>query len=334
VGGSTIAALTNAVKPLAMPFVFGGDGATFCVPPSVLPQVKKALRGCQDLALDGLKLELRVGLVPVADLTKKVLVCRFQRTVNMTQYFFMGGGLDEADGLVKSQPRYALPGDIEADANFSGFECRWNQIPSAKEVTFSLLVKPRCATPQQTFAWYREFMVVLTRIMGDVQQHHPLNEKGLNLSFNVNKIKAEALTKAQPMSAWNAWRMRWKIRLENAVGWYWLTYKKQVNGVDWGGYKQDLIKNTDYIKLDDLYRTVMSADQKSVNALLAWLDVAYQQGQVFYGCHQTHSAVITCLVAQTGVEHVHFVDSAEGGYAMAAKQLKAQIKQATAGESG
>jgi hypothetical protein len=78
----------------------------------------------------------------------------------------------------------------------------------------------------------------------------------------------------------------------------------------------------------------MSADQKSVNALLAWLDVAYQQGQVFYGCHQTHSAVITCLVAQTGVEHVHFVDSAEGGYAMAAKQLKAQIKQATAGESG
>nr|WP_232023418.1 DUF3095 family protein [Thiomicrorhabdus aquaedulcis] len=91
VGGSTIAALTNALKPLAAPFVFGGDGATFCVPPTALPQIKKALRGCQELARDGLKLELRVGLVPVSDLTKKVLVCRYARTVNMTQYFFMGG---------------------------------------------------------------------------------------------------------------------------------------------------------------------------------------------------------------------------------------------------
>ncbi|MBN2605844.1 MAG: DUF3095 family protein, partial [Thiotrichales bacterium] len=52
----------------------------------------------------------------------------------------------------------------------------------------------------------------------------------------------------------------------------------------------------------------------------------YQAGILFYGCHQTNAAVITCLIEKTGTDHVHFVDAADGGYAMAAKQLKTQIK--------
>ena len=56
IGGSTIAAVINAVKPLKVPYVFGGDGASFCIPSNALTDVKKALKGWQATA-QGLKLK-------------------------------------------------------------------------------------------------------------------------------------------------------------------------------------------------------------------------------------------------------------------------------------
>lgn len=38
-------------------------------------------------------------------------------------------------------------------------------------------------------------------------------------------------------------------------------------------------------------------------------------------------SLVTCFVQSTDPgEHIHFVDGGDGGYAMAAKQLKTQIK--------
>jgi hypothetical protein len=36
---------------------------------------------------------------------------------------------------------------------------------------------------------------------------------------------------------------------------------------------------------------------------------------------------VTCLVRDYNTEHVHFLDAANGGYALAAKGMKAQLKQ-------
>jgi len=36
VGGSSIAAVINAIKPRRIPYGFGGDGARFCIPPELL----------------------------------------------------------------------------------------------------------------------------------------------------------------------------------------------------------------------------------------------------------------------------------------------------------
>ncbi|BBP42269.1 DUF3095 family protein [Thiosulfativibrio zosterae] len=325
VGGSTIAALLNAVKPSKVPYVFGGDGASFCVPPELLPKIKRALRGCQELAQDGVQLELRVGLIPYKDLESPINICRYQAAPNLTQYFFMGGGMEEADAKIKANQHYHLDPNTEPKADFSGFECRWNEIPSQQEVTFSLLVKARCKTQAESLALYQMLIAETQRVLGDASQHHPLNTAGLNLSMNTQKLKVEAETKTQNKSRWAKWAMRQKIRLQNIIGNYWMEHQIEALEVHWGGYKQDLIQHSDYVKLDDTYRCVMSASQASINELLAWLEQLHQAGKLYYGCHQTHSAIITCLVEKTGQEHIHFVDSAEGGYAMAAKQLKAQI---------
>lgn len=325
VGGSTIAAVVNATKPNKIPYVFGGDGASFCVPPELIDKVKRALRGCQELAIEGLALELRVGIVPYGDLTRRIYLCRYRSAPNLTQYFFMGGGMDEADSLVKDDVKYHLPSDTVSDADFSGFECRWNQVPSAKQVTFSLLVKSRLSENKDTLALYQRLTEKLHELLGDRIEHHPLSRDHLSLSFNSQKLKAETLTKNFHHNIWYRIKTAFRIRLENLVGIYWMKMHKEVDGFDWGNYKRDLIENSDYQKLDDNFKTVMSCDLAAFQALLSWLEEQYRAGILFYGCHQTNAAVITCLVEKTGTDHVHFVDAANGGYAMAAKQLKTQI---------
>lgn len=324
VGGSTIAALLNAVKPFKVPYVFGGDGASFCLPPELVGKVKQALRGCQELALEGVKLELRVGLVPYSALKLPIRVCRYQPAPNLVQYFFMGGGMEEADAKVKASEQYHLEENIEAKADFSGFECRWNEVPSQQEVTFSLLVKARRATDEQSLQVYQALITETERVLGNAAQHHPLNKQGLSLSFDAKKLQMEALTKTPNSSRFQTWQQRQKLRVQNLIGRYWMAKKVHAIDVDWGEYKQDLIRHSDYLKLDDTYRCVMSGSQKALDELLDWLEKQRQAERLFYGCHQSHSAIITCLVAKTGQEHIHFVDSAEGGYAVAAKQLKEQ----------
>jgi hypothetical protein len=39
---------------------------------------------------------------------------------------------------------------------------------------------------------------------------------------------------------------------------------------------------------------------------------------------------MTCYVRAYAADHVHFVDGADGGYALAAKQLKAQLRRRSA----
>jgi hypothetical protein len=57
-----------------------------------------------------------------------------------------------------------------------------------------------------------------------------------------------------------------------------------------------------------------------------FLDKLFKQSKPAYGIHITDAAVVTCPVFQYHKNHIHFVDGSNGGYAMASKQLKEQIK--------
>ena len=68
VGVACIAAVVNVDRTIDLPFIFGGDGATFAIPDSLREGVIKALRASQQLAKESFGLTLRVGLVRVAEL--------------------------------------------------------------------------------------------------------------------------------------------------------------------------------------------------------------------------------------------------------------------------
>ena len=104
VGVACIAAVVNVDRSVEMPFVFGGDGATFAVPDALRERVIPALREAQRLSRESFDLSLRVGLVRVSDLLDKGLWVRLAKvrlSPNVTQPTFSGRGWEEAERMVK-----------------------------------------------------------------------------------------------------------------------------------------------------------------------------------------------------------------------------------------
>ncbi len=116
VGVACIAAVVNVDRSVEMPFVFGGDGATFAVPGGLRDRVIPALREAQRLARESFDLRLRVGLVQVSGLLDKglpVRLAKIRSSPNVTQPTFSGRGWDEVERMVKdpmAKGRAAGPG--------------------------------------------------------------------------------------------------------------------------------------------------------------------------------------------------------------------------------
>ena len=74
------------------------------------------------------------------------------------------------------------------------------------------------------------------------------------------------------------------------------------------------------------WRLVLDCSPDEVAAMEAALVGLRSEGLIAYGLHEADSALMTCLVFNlTDSEHVHFIDGADGGFAMAARQLKQQL---------
>ncbi len=103
-GAAVIAAVTNALDHREFPFVFGGDGASFAVPPGDLALAREAMAATAAWVRDDLGLVMRVAMVPVADIRAKgfdVRVARFAPSPDVSYAMFSGGGLGWAEAAIK-----------------------------------------------------------------------------------------------------------------------------------------------------------------------------------------------------------------------------------------
>lgn len=329
-GGCTIAAVLNAAQPINLPYVFGGDGASFCIPPQSYIPVRNALLACQELARESFQLELRIGMLPYKQIQPKaeVWVGRYLKSKDLQQAIFVGQGLTEADRLVKQGREYQVQeGEGQAEADFSGFECRWQRIPSPLDVTVSLIVQVTATQLDQQFTAYQQLLERMQAFLGDDQQQQPLSLDGVRLSFDRQELSSEARVKNYQQPEQSVKRHTWRLRLQNLLGRLLMGLGLQLGGADWGRYKSDLILNSDYRKFDGVFRSVFAAKKANLAQLRSWLDEQHQQGNLYYGLHVSDAAQLTCLVKQTGVEHLHFVDGCDGGYALAARELKQQLSR-------
>jgi hypothetical protein len=331
-GACSIVAVLNIAGSLEIPFVFGGDGATILIPPSLYVQARQALLATRQRARTEFGLDLRVGAVPVPDVTVAgydVKVAKLRVSENYHQAAFTGGGLSYATQLLKnplSASIYNYGNSIShAKADFSGLECRWQDIPSKHGETVSLIVKVTADNSDIINRIYQEVIEEIQAIYGSEDDFNPIDKKYLKLAFNYKYLRAETLLRAKSSKVVHKSLYFLKILIENLLGWFLMTFKVQLQDVDWGAYKENAIAATDYKKFDDMLQMVIDGNETQRKNLNRYLKKNYKKGKLVYGLHISDRALMTCLVFERNGRQVHFVDGADGGYAVAAKAMKRRI---------
>jgi hypothetical protein len=333
IAAASIAAVLNGVNSLEIPFVFGGDGASLVVPPEVEDPVRKALLATRRLAAETFSLDLRVGQVAVQvlkDAGYPLKVAKLQLSKNFTQALFIGGGLSYAERLIKDPqqvPSFLLQETGEAgQADFRGLECRWQDIHSPYGEVVSLLVMATLADLEQNILVYQQVLQIIDRVYGDSPKRNPIHPQGLRLTLDRRQLMYETRVQTYGQSAWKRWiYLQWS-RLSNLLGMVLMSLRLKTTEVNWGEYKSILIAATDFEKFDEVLRMVIAGTQEQRQVLITQLESMKATGSLVYGYHLTDRALMTCLVYERGGRQMHFVDGAEGGYALAARMLKDQVK--------
>ncbi len=331
-GAMTIIGLLNAAGNLEFPFVFGGDGASLLIPPSLLPAARRVLQSAKARAKAFFDLSLRVGLVPVERVTAdgfSIGVAKLIVSEHFTQAVFTGGGLSRAEQLVKRPPAgqsYELPDDpAAAEADFTGLECRWNPVKSEKGEVVSLLIQAKGGSDETKNEIYRETVAKIESIFGESAGYRPATEPALVLTSKVKDLRAELKAKHGHRPAWMQWLCLRLFLFQNRLGTLFFGKPWRFLGMDWLNYKKILIQNTDHQKFDDMIRMVISCSTANRQKFEQYLREQHAVGRLNYGLHITDSALLTCLVFDRLNRHFHFVDGSNGGYALAAKAMKEQV---------
>ena len=333
-GAASIVALLNAVAPLKVPYVFGGDGATVCIPPSAKKAAESALVAAKQMARENFALELRIGMVPMSVILKarhQILIGKYQPSSHFQQAMFQGDGLCYAESLVKDpgqkNPFLLSEDKIKASGSFEGFECRWNEIPSPLGETVAILVQALDQDISSKEIIYNEVSQKILDIYGDEEAHHPLRQEQLSLTTSLEKLSNEIRIRTAFQDTCKRWMYALKLKCLAYAGKYLMHKKIKTENTDWGQYKQSLIANTDYRKFDEVLRMIISGTLEQRNQLTAYLDHLYKEKKIVFGVHASPNALMTCLVFNYDTDHIHFLDGSNGGYAMAAKDMKQQLKE-------
>ncbi len=320
--GSIVAVLNIVYKAeITIPFFFGGDGATFIIPPSILEPCKKALLLHQDNTEKNFNLQLRVGLVPVNDIYaagQELKVTKLKTSQLFAIPVMLGKGLSHAEKIIKSEdfnmPAMPLP-DEELD--MTGMECRWDRIkpPVTNDEVVSLLVVARDGVSQASA--FQQVIRQLDRIYGDPEKRKPITVSQLKLKATVSKITREMKAK---LGGYQPLYLIQKL-FTTLLG---RVYFKTKTGKN---YLQQLVQLSDTLVIDGRINTVISGTTAQRQELKEALDQLEQSSLIWYGLFVSKESVLSCYVRNMNEKHIHFVDGSDGGYTRAAIELKQKLRQ-------
>jgi Protein of unknown function (DUF3095) len=319
VGAGVIAAVANALERRAFPFVFGGDGASLAVSSRDAAAAAEALAAMAAFARAEFDLELRAAMMPVSEIRaagRDVRVARFAASERCVYAMFSGGGLAWLDERAK-RGEYAVSAARRARPSLTGLSCRWGVAPARYGLVLSLIVAPHGDDPR--------YGALVEEIVGTELNAgrcgRPITVENLGVAAPEKAIALEtSAISASGVPRWKAWA--------TAAGSYLLTaavqkFKLKAGGFDAALYAADVAANADFRKFDDGLRMTLDCTPAFADALEARLAAADDFAD--WGLFRQKAAQVTCFVPSiTDRGHVHFVDGADGGYAMAATAMKAR----------
>lgn len=320
-GAASIATVQSSFDPFEeIPFVFGGDGATFLIHANALEKVMQNLEDLQAMAKSNFGLSLRIAFVPVADIYKEgqqLEVAKFFVGERKPTALIRGGGLTWAEGFVKMFPRkYNLRVRTSKEmAEVKGLSCRWEAIPSRNGSILSILVQARGQDSNELYA--KLILEMLEIFGGNFERANPIQSQSLKYKGLIECIVNEAKLHRRILSVDFLKRC-----LEITLCVFLFKWRLSTPKVFRNYFKQ-ISEHSDFQKFDDVLRLTLDATPEEERALETYLRQRQEQREIYYGIHRSSHAIMTCLVKSIRPgEHIHFVDGNDGGYAEAAKKLK------------
>ena len=320
-GAAVIAGVTNALAGQAIPYVFGGDGASFAVSGDDKALARTALAATAAWTRDDLQLDLRVALVPVSEVKAQglnVSVARFAPSKNVSYAMFSGGGLAWADRAMK-QGHFAVPAAPPGTRpDLSGLSCRWNDIPASHGLILSLVVAP-VTNGDPAFRKLVEELLAELESSSEVARPVPENAPGVGWPPPGLDLEARASRK----SGQRLFMQRLRVGAGTLLAFMIMRFGIRVGGFDPAVYRRDVVENSDFRKYDDNLRMTLDCTPALADSIEQRLTKAETDKVARFGLHRQPSAIMTCIVPSISEStHVHFVDGAAGGYALAARRLK------------
>lgn len=329
IGAVTIMVALNFSGNFNFPFIFGGDGATIAIPGSMHDHMTAALKSVYNMAQESFGLELRTILVPMTHIRSNghdVALAKFGVSSYYQQASFQGDGVRFVEQLLKAETIPSefnpLHSEIVPHADFTGLECRWNEVPNERGEVHALLVEVLVKNPKERMRVLNGIFEKINSIYGSEEEFKPITPDRLALTLSNKKLSVERKIRTYGAGVWNSLKYWTKLRIQWVLGKILMNLGISTKHVNWGTYKSDLASNTDYRKLDDLLRLVLAGSELQRYAIQGYLEELYMQGKVVYGLHHSPSALITCVILNHEKEHIHLVDGSKGGYTEAASMLK------------
>jgi len=318
--GSIVTVLNIAFKAnIAIPFFFGGDGATFIVPALIVDKAMSALQVYRRNTLQNFNLDLRAGIVPVKEIYELghlLNISRYSISKVFSIPIILGNGLDYAEKIIKGENYLFAKDDSDEELDLSGMQCRWDKIqpPENSEEVVTLIAVARNFNRQAEVLSH--VIRQLDIIYGTPEKRQPIsipklifrtsfNNLGREMRHRLGKIKFFELIKT------------WFI---NAYGYI---YFRTESGKK---YLNQMVEMSDTLVIDGRLNTVITGTKLQRTKLEKALDLLEKNGEILYGIYVSGESVMSCYVRDLEDDHIHFVDGAEGGYTKAAAVLKAKIK--------
>lgn len=318
--GSIVTVLNLAFREgITIPFFFGGDGATFIVPPVIVGVAMRALLLYKVNTMDNFGLELRVGTIPVQQIYQQnhqLNLSKFSVSTLFSIPVVLGDGLSYAEKVIKAEDYlFDQQADLNDELDLSGMQCRWDKIgppENSNEIVTLLVITAQHSSQSSAFS---KVIRHIDEIYGNPQKRQPISVAKLKLKTTFNRLSLEMRAKIGKVRFFELIRA-W------LVNWYVYIYFRTESGKS---YLNRLVEMSDTLVMDGKINTVISGDQHQRLKLCEALDKLEVAGEILYGLHVSGDAVMSCYVRDLEDGHIHFVDGSEGGYTQAAMMLKSKI---------
>jgi DUF3095 family protein len=324
-GAAVIAAVANAVGGRDFPFVFGGDGASFAVSPADAGMARQALAETATWVREDLDLTLRVGMVSVEKIRRNghdVRVGRYTVSDNISIAMFSGGGVAWADAAMKRDEISVPRAPAGARPDLSGLSCRFEQFPTQYGQILSVLVLP--ADISRMSAFRAVVKQIISMVEGSSECARPAAREAMQLKWPPQGCDLEAL--ASRKSGEPVGISKLKVYARTFLYFLIMRFNLRVGRFVPRKYLSEVVANSDFRKFDDALRMIVDCSPGMAQKIEDTLAAAARERHIRYGCHREDAAIMTCFTpSPSQPSHVHFIDGAQGGYALAAAALKQRL---------